>query len=221
MQQIKQVFNVPISSSYGSTETGFVFMQCEKGKFHQNSEFCRVDFEPLKPEHGGPQLGRILVTTFNNPWYYLIHFDVGDIVVLDENNKCPCGRDTGLLLTGIAGRISNLTTTETGRLVTLHQLDNEISVMEGIDEYRLDQIGLTHYHLQLVSQRHDRIKLQKEAKEILRKLYGEKAEISVSYKAYITPEKSGKYHLTSNALPINIKRYLAAKSMAYKNILNR
>jgi phenylacetate-coenzyme A ligase PaaK-like adenylate-forming protein len=216
-----QVFDVPIASSYGSTETGFVFMQCEKGKFHQNNEFCRVDIEPLKSEHGGPQLGRILVTTFKNPWYYLVHFDVGDIVILDKNNKCPCGRDSGLLLTGIAGRISNLTTTETGRLVTLHDLDNEISVLEGIDEYRLDQINSNQYHLQLVSQRQDKIKLEKAAKEVLVNLYGAEAEISVSYKAYITPEKSGKYHLTSNAFPINIERHLAAKSIAYKNILNR
>jgi len=24
------------------------FMKCEAGKFHQNSEFCRVDFQPFK-----------------------------------------------------------------------------------------------------------------------------------------------------------------------------
>ena len=52
-RQIRQVFQVPIVSSYGTTETGYVFMQCEQGKLHQNSEFCRVDFQPFKTEHGG------------------------------------------------------------------------------------------------------------------------------------------------------------------------
>ncbi|MBM3292263.1 hypothetical protein FJY84_06255, partial [Candidatus Bathyarchaeota archaeon] len=64
--QIRRVFNVPIISSYGSTETGYVFIQCEEGKFHQNSDYCRVDFQPFKKEHGGPYLGRILVTPFHN-----------------------------------------------------------------------------------------------------------------------------------------------------------
>ena len=47
-RQIKQAFQVPMTSSYGTTETGYVFMQCEQGKLHQNSKFCRVDFQPLK-----------------------------------------------------------------------------------------------------------------------------------------------------------------------------
>jgi len=66
-KQIRQVFDAPFASSYGSTEAGYVFMQCEHGSFHQNTDFCRIDFQPLKPEYGGPFLGRILVTTFNNP----------------------------------------------------------------------------------------------------------------------------------------------------------
>lgn len=87
-KQICRVFDTPIASSYGATEVGYVFMQCEEHKFHQNSEFCRVDFQPFKPEHGGPNLGRILVTTFNNPWYIIVRFDVGDIVRLDKVGSC-------------------------------------------------------------------------------------------------------------------------------------
>ncbi|MFH0847488.1 MAG: hypothetical protein V1894_05505, partial [Chloroflexota bacterium] len=71
-QQIRKAFGVPIASSYGSTETGYVFMQCEAGNFHQNSESCRVDFQPLKPGHGGHGIGRILVTSLHNPWYRIL-----------------------------------------------------------------------------------------------------------------------------------------------------
>lgn len=94
-KQIRRVFSSPLASSYGTTETGYVFMQCEAGKFHQNSEFCRVDFQPLQREHGGPDLGRLLVTTFNNPWYYMLRFDVGDLARLETSGKCSCGRNLG------------------------------------------------------------------------------------------------------------------------------
>ena len=67
-RQIRQVFSIPLVSSYGTTETGYVFMQCEEGKLHQNIDYCRVDFQPFREEYGGPWLGRILVTPLRNPW---------------------------------------------------------------------------------------------------------------------------------------------------------
>ena len=51
-RQIAEVFRSPQISSFGTTETGYVFMQCEAGKFHQNCDFCRVDFQPFKAEFG-------------------------------------------------------------------------------------------------------------------------------------------------------------------------
>jgi len=207
-RQIRRVFDVPIASSYGTTETGYVFMQCEAGKFHQNSQFCRVDFHPLKPEHGGPRLGRILVTTFNNPWYYIVRFDVGDLVRIDERGECPCGRDSGLILEAIEGRLTNVTLTCSGRLVSLRELDKALSVLEGIDEYRLEQPGEGVYHLYLVSQRRDKDRLSEQASEILKGLYGRDAEVSVSYQGAIPPENSGKYSLAKTLFPVEIEHYL-------------
>ena len=183
-------------------------MQCEEGKFHQNSEFCRVDFQPLKSEHGGPRLGRILVTTFNNPWYYIVHFDVGDLVRIDEQGKCPCGRDSGWILSAIEGRVNNVTLTCAGRLVSLRELDEALSVLEGIDEYRLEQVTGNTYRLQLASQRQDKDRLGEQASAILKGLYGKEAEISVRYEDAIAPESSGKYSLAQTLFPIAIEPYL-------------
>jgi phenylacetate-coenzyme A ligase PaaK-like adenylate-forming protein len=209
-RQIREVFNVPIASSYGTTETGYVFMQCEEGKFHQNSEFCRVDFQPLKSEHGGPLLGRILVTTFNNPWYYVVHFDVGDLVRIEKRGRCPCGRDSGLILSAVEGRVANVTLTGTGRLVSLRELDDVLSVLDGVDEYRLHQVAINTYDLHIASQRADKNALSEEASELLRKLYGKEAKVSVIYEASISPESSGKYRLSRADFPIEIDKYLAA-----------
>ncbi len=207
-RQIGKVFDVPMASSYGTTETGYVFMQCEQGKFHQNSQFCRVDFQPLKLEHGGPLLGRILVTTFNNPWYYLVRFDVGDLARIDEEGKCPCGRDSGLILEAIEGRVTNVTLTCSGRLVSLRKLDKALSVLEDIDEYRLEQARQGVYHLYLASQRPDKDRLKQQASEILKRLYGQDAEVRVIYQDAIPPESSGKYSLAQTLFPLEIENYL-------------
>jgi phenylacetate-CoA ligase len=208
-RQIRQVFDVPIASSYGTTETGYVFMECEEGNFHQNSEFCRVDFQPLRAEHGGSLLGRILVTTFNNPWYYIVRFNVGDLVRINQEGKCPCGRDSGMILSAIEGRAANVTLTCGGRLVSLRELDDTLSLLDGVDEYQLIQVAVDAYDLHLVSQRADKEALSKEAAEVLKGLYGEEAKVSVIYEAAISPEKSGKYYIAKAAFPIEIEDYLA------------
>ncbi len=214
LTQIRRVFNVPLASSYGSTETGYVFMQCEEGKFHQNTDFCRVDFQPLKPEHGGPLLGRILVTTFNNPWYYILHFDVGDLVRLEESGKCLCGRDSGIILSAVEGRAANATLTLAGRLVTQCELDDVVFTLKGIDEYQLVQTTINEYSLFLVSERRDKEILSQEAIITMKKLYGRDAQIAVTYEKAILPETSGKYRTSKALFPIDIEKYLDKRYIA-------
>jgi phenylacetate-coenzyme A ligase PaaK-like adenylate-forming protein len=207
-QQIRRVFSSPLASSYGSTETGYVFMQCEAGKFHQNIEFCRVDFQPLKRRHGGPDIGRLLVTTFDNPWYYMFRFDVGDFARLDQEQKCACGRDSAFIVDAIEGRWTNVTLTCDGRLVTLRRIDDALSNLDNIDEYRLEQPAEGVYTLYLVSRRRDKENLSREAGKILLDIYGEKADISVIYCDFLAPEDSGKYCLAKALFPLNIVNYL-------------
>jgi phenylacetate-coenzyme A ligase PaaK-like adenylate-forming protein len=209
-RQIAHVFpQVPTVSSYGTTETGYVFMQCEKGKLHQNSEFVRVDFQPFKPEHGGPLVGRILVTPLRNPWSYVLRFDTGDIVQVEASGKCECGRTSGMILSSVNGRKVNLTLTCEGRLVTLLELDNAISILEGVEEYKLVQTEPGKYELHLASRRNDLETLKSEAIEILKKLYGKESEVSIIFENTIAPESSGKYLLTRALFPIEIEKYLA------------
>jgi phenylacetate-CoA ligase len=207
-RQIRQVFGSPIASSYGTTETGYVFMQCEQGYFHQNSDFCRVDFQPFKLEHGGPYLGRILVTPFNNPWSFFLRFDPGDLVYLEESGKCACGRNSGLVLSSLAGRKINLTLTCSGRAVALAELDRALSAPEGIEQYKLVQTDPSSYELLLVSKRTDKDKLSKEAEGVLRNLYGLEAGIVVRFDTDISPESSGKYLISRALFPIELDNYL-------------
>ncbi|MFH1640029.1 MAG: hypothetical protein ABIB93_06980 [Chloroflexota bacterium] len=216
-RQIRRVFHVPIVSSYGSTETGYVFMQCEQGRFHQNSESCRLDFQPLQQEHGGPYLGRVLVTNFNNPWYYIVRFDVGDLFRIEETGRCPCGRDSGIILSAVEGRAQNVTLTCAGRLVSQWEVDDALSVLEGVDEYQLVQTTADSCTLYLVSRRADKDRLREEATEIMKKIYGNGANASVVYEDAITAESSGKYRTTKALFPIEIEKYLDERYVLHQN----
>jgi hypothetical protein len=195
LQQFRKVFSCPTVSSYGSTELGYVFEECECGKLHQNTEFCRVDLQPLAPSQGEPDVFRILTTTFDNPCYYLIRFDVSDLVRIDSSGKCPCGRDDGIILSDIEGRAPFM-------------LDKAMSILENIDEYRLDQDTPTDYLLRLVSERPDKDALTREAISVLKNLYGAAANVTVMYEKAITPETSGKYRLSRANYPIEIENFL-------------
>jgi phenylacetate-coenzyme A ligase PaaK-like adenylate-forming protein len=183
-------------------------MECEKGRLHQNSDYCRVDFQPFKREHGGPFLGRILVTPLGNPWSYILRFDTGDIVHIEESGKCECGREGGLILSSVNGRAVNLTLTSKGRLVTLRDLDDALSVLEGIEQYQLVQTDTGVYDLRLVSQRPDKEALEKGVIFTLKKLYGHDAVISLIYTPEIDPEISGKYLISKALFPIELQKYL-------------
>jgi phenylacetate-coenzyme A ligase PaaK-like adenylate-forming protein len=211
-RQIGRVFNVPMVSSYGTTEVGYVFMQCEEGKLHQNIDYCRVDFQPFRPEHGGPMLGRILVTPFQNPWNYLVRFNTGDLVRLAENGRCKCGRDAGLILSSVQGRAVNLTMTMRGRIVTLAELDAHMSRLDGVDEYKLVQTDPQTYECHLSSHRRDRDRLQREASEIVKGLYGKDAKAPIVFEADIAPEMSGKYLISRALFPIDVEEYLDRRS---------
>lgn len=207
-RQIRRIFSSPLASSYGTTETGYVFMQCEAGKLHQNTEFCHVDFQPLKAEHGGPAVGRLLVTTFNNPWYYMVRFDVGDLARIDESGACLCGRDSGMILAAIEGRAASSTFTLGGRLVTPRELDVALSAVDGIDEFRLDQMKADSYELHFASRRADRERLTAEINEVLTRLYGRGAQVSPVLEGEIPPESSGKYCVSKSPFPVDIEQYL-------------
>jgi phenylacetate-coenzyme A ligase PaaK-like adenylate-forming protein len=215
-RQFRKVFDSPIANSYGSTETGYVFEECEAGKLHQNTAFCRVDLQPLKPEHGGPELCRILTTPFNNSWYYLLRFDVSDLVRIDTSGKCPCGRDDGIILSNIEGRAANCTLTTGGRLVTQYELDKAVSILQNVDEYQLDQDTADSYVLRLVSQLNNKDALTKDAVAVLKNLYGKEAKVTVIYEEALGPETSGKYRISRANFPIDIENYLDERFIVKK-----
>jgi phenylacetate-coenzyme A ligase PaaK-like adenylate-forming protein len=203
LRAIRRVFSSPIASSYGSTEAGYVFMECEQGRLHQNSAFCRTDIVPLT-DRENPGIGRILATTFGNHWFPLLRFEIGDIARVSPD-PCPCGRTFGVTLSSIEGRILSLFAASGNRLVTHRQMDQAIASVESVEEYRLDQPSPRLVQAKLVVDGSRPLQtVLREAKDAMRMLIGEDIEVTVEAVASLLPEASGKFLLAKRHFPLNL-----------------
>lgn len=194
---IREAFSSPFVSSYGTTETGFVMQQCECGLMHQNTSFCRIDFEPLSPQHGGPDLGRIFVTTFDNPWNVIIRFDVGDLIRLHPASGCRCGRTEGMIAVAVEGRLGNSTFATDGCLVTTKKLDDGLSAVDALRDYRLEQRDKDRYFLEAMLSPGGNPKAAREdLRAVLAELYGGDADCDVRIVDDILTGPAGKFRRT-------------------------
>ena len=194
--RIRRVMGAPVASSYGSTETGTVLIECERGRMHHNAASCRIDFLPLR---GRPELGRILVTPFGHPWACYLKFDIGDLARRAAEG-CACGRPDGTI-ERIEGRVTEATVARDGRLITVAELDDAIATThaaERIVSYQVEQLP-DELRLRATTTG----ELDHEALEAaLHGLYGDLA-IAVEAVTALDPEPSGKYARVRQRLPLD------------------
>lgn len=182
--RIARCFGVPVVSSYGSTETGYVLVECEHGRMHQNATSCRIDFVPFQT----PDLGRLVVTPFAHPFACFIKFDVGDLA-RRAVEACPCGRPGAL--SRVEGRVDEVTG-PSGRLITFADVDDAIAESPSSEH-------IVSYQLR---QEHDAVRLRatvdgtidvEDLTRALSTLYGPTIDVSVERVRALDPESSGKY----------------------------
>ncbi len=195
LRAIRKVFSSPFVSSYGSTETGFVLEECEDGLLHQNTEFCRIDFLPLKGKYNLPGVGRIFVTTFDNPWNVIVRFDVGDLVRLRPSSECACGRNSGMTADRIEGRISNLTFTTKGIPVTTAMIDEKLAEIPELRDYHLEQETKKSWRLEVMLERSSTAVLRA-LRDSLASVYGADGRFRIEVKKTILPGPAGKFRRT-------------------------
>ncbi len=204
LRQIRHAFSAPLLSSYGSTETGHVFMECEAGRLHQNSGHCRVDFLPWLFRHGGPRRGRILVTVFHNPWFVVLRFDIGDVARLDDRGPCPCGRRNGMVLQAIEGRVGDVTFDAEGNAVTVADLDAALARVPGLSGWQLDLPRPGEMRLRVQVDAGAARRACREARERLKLIYGEGARIEAAAARALQHEASGKMRFVRTAYPVDL-----------------
>ena len=210
LRQIARAFpGVPLVSSYGSTESGHVFTRCDAGLFHENTATCHVELQPLRSPRGDANLGRILVTTLDNPWFALVRFDVGDLALRHDGPPCPCGRKDGLVLAAIEGRVRDVTFDEHRRVVTVRRLDDALGAVEGLLGYQLEQSGARQYLLRYCVEPQADATAVEAVPDLLRTVYGSSAEITLQRVVALSPEPSGKFRLARTSFEWEPKELFA------------
>jgi phenylacetate-CoA ligase len=195
LRQIRRQFDFVPISSYGSTETGHVFMQCEHGWFHENTTTCHVDFQRLVRSSLGDNIGRLLITTLGNDWFALIRFDVGDLARM-ATAPCPCGRRAGLTMASMEGRVRDVTFTLEGQVVTVNALDRALGEVPGLLAYQVEQLAPAEFLLRFVAEPGLELPAADTSAQALEALYGAGAAIATQRETAIVPEPSGKYCLS-------------------------
>jgi phenylacetate-CoA ligase len=203
LRAIRRVFSSPIASSYGATEAGYVFMECEKGCLHQNAAFCRVDLVPVPGlEKGG--VGRILATTFGNRWFPLLRFEIGDLARVSPG-PCSCGRTFGLTLSAIEGRLLSTFLASGNRMLTHGQMDRAIATVDGVEDYRLDQERPDRVHLCLmVEEGRPAESVVRDARDRIQALLGDEVRTTAEAVHGLLPEASGKFLLAKRHFPLSL-----------------
>ena len=103
-QTISSQFDCDVLSRYSSLELGVIAHECEYHTLHVNGanlfvEVLGIDSdEPIK----NGEIGRIIVTDYNNYAMPLIRYDTGDLGSI-EQSSCKCGRK-GNVIRKLQGR---------------------------------------------------------------------------------------------------------------------
>ncbi|MGA2762148.1 MAG: hypothetical protein ABSG17_02175 [Spirochaetia bacterium] len=201
LRDIRRVYSSPLASSYGSTEAGYVFMECEHGSLHENADSCRVDLVPLP---GAPGKCVLLATTFGNEWFPLVRFEIGDIGLVAAR-PCPCGRSFGITLEAIEGRLKSLCVAGDGRLVTHRELDLALARVEGLEQYRLDQEAPRSVLLAVVPAPNAGDRVAKDAEEALRPVFGPGVRLAARMVRELHPELSGKFLMVRRSFSLDYR----------------
>jgi phenylacetate-CoA ligase len=178
-------------------------MECEAGHYHQNTAFCRVDFQTLRPTLGNPHIGRILVTPFQNPWLPLVRFDISDLARIANPQTCPCGRADGWILESLEGRTADVTLTLDGNPVTVNSLDKSLSDLPGLRGYQVEQVTRDTFHVQVALVPSAPAVLVSNIRQRLESLYGSPLRIDINQVPRVPPEISAKNRLAKNHLKLD------------------
>ncbi len=123
---VEEMFGCKVYDSYGHLERTVAISECPSGGLHLNPDYGICEFirrDDLRAEFAGANYSgtgypaRIIGTSLYNFSMPLLRYDVGDVVMVEPEKKCACGRQF-TLVSAIAGRQSEVIMTPEGGAVT-------------------------------------------------------------------------------------------------------
>jgi len=182
---LARVFGVPVFNLYGSTETGHLLMENERGEMKQSYDTAFLEI--VDTDARG--VGDLVVTTLTNDYMPLLRYRIGDLV---EQHVRPYGNHFT-----VHGRARDALAAGDGRRVTTWEVDQCFAGTDGIAHYELRQNENGDCVLRFVP---DAIApAQEELRALtsqLEALLKTPAEIKAEAMPVLVPAASGKFRLT-------------------------
>jgi phenylacetate-CoA ligase len=126
-QILERVFGVPVFNLYGSTETGHLLMENERGEMKPSYDTAFLEL--VGADARG--IGDLVVTTLTNEYMPLLRYRIGDLA---ERQVESCGNRFT-----VHGRARDALTATDGQRVTTWQVDQCFSEARGMAHYELRQ----------------------------------------------------------------------------------
>lgn len=124
-QILERAFRVPVFNLYGSTETGHLLMEDERGRMLPSLETAHLEI--INADMAG--IGELVVTTVTNDYMPLLRYWIGDLVELRAEPY-----QTAYVL---HGRLADAVRAGDGGCRTLRQVDECFRGISGIAHYQL------------------------------------------------------------------------------------
>jgi phenylacetate-CoA ligase len=183
---LARVFGVPVFNLYGSTETGHLLMENERGEMKPSYDTAFLEI--VDADARGT--GELVVTTLTNDYMPLLRYRIGDLA---ERHVGPCGNHFT-----VHGRARDALTSRDGARVTTWDVDQCFANVNGIVHYELRQGENGGCVLRFVP---DGVApAEKELRRVtsqIEALLKSSTEIKTEAMPVLVPAASGKFRLTS------------------------
>jgi phenylacetate-CoA ligase len=185
---LARVFGVPVFNLYGSTETGHLLMENERGEMKPSYDTAFL--EVVNADAQG--IGELVVTTLTNNYMPLMRYRIGDLA----QRRVEPYRTSFV----INGRARDALAATDGRRVTTWQVDQCLAEVAGILHYELRQNETGDGVLRFVPDGAGPAEAElRHATARLQALLGCRLEIPAEAMSTLLPEPSGKFRLTCPA----------------------
>jgi putative adenylate-forming enzyme len=87
---VSRAWHVPLQEAYQCTE-GFLAASCERGRLHLNEELVHIEPQWLD---AGQQRFMPIITDFSRRTQAFVRYRLDDVLRVDAEQDCPCGRHT-------------------------------------------------------------------------------------------------------------------------------
>lgn len=197
---IRSFWDIPTFSLYGSTELGYLFCECEKGKMHWCEPLNKLHFIPYKDRKN---VFHLAVTSLKNEYMPFLKYSTNDLLLLNPPSfaSCTCQHPSPVYIDKILGRQKDVTLNKEGHSITLGEIDQRLCELEiPIFLYQIDfscRTFITFKYMSLSSQSLS-IHHEKRIKKFLEEIYGEDNPIKMAHVVSIKPALSGKFSLIKN-----------------------